>query len=339
MGAIGLSAILCHFISARASMARLILLCAAILLGVTALVPPPSGPPYEAGYFGLRLREDRQLENAGFHLWYPMPKGTADTTEVTFEWMSHPDFGPPDFQGWPKPMTLTSEARLSDSPPVLTCDDGAPLPVVVYVHGGGHNVHAARAWENDKMNSYLAERGFVVAAFDVRDLPTLCRGGISKLIYDNLLHVVDNADNQITNGHCIDRTGYHVIGHSVGGHSALTAAGATQTLKSALPSVDAFIQGKVTDGSFPDWVELCDTPSDIDCIAAMEIWPYKDDRVQSAVAIFPWTPSVEAANDEGREHYVTNWGAHMDYGAVDVPVLMIANGKDLVTSPANHLFI
>jgi pimeloyl-ACP methyl ester carboxylesterase len=198
----------------------------------------------------------------------------------------------------------------------VTPDCSEARQTVVLSHGGGSEM-----WMHAYLGEYLASHGYVVVApaHPNGTILTYSQSDVPERFYRRAWELGQAFDwaaagSEALPAGCVDEdAGYAVVGHSVGGLTALLLAGGTVDL-------DA-LDTRCEDGPIECWVGTCGMPAkwreEHPGASSMNL---RDDRVWAVVAL---TPAVV-------EVFPGGWDT------IDVPIMVLAAEIDTTTPTESH---
>ena len=239
---------------------------------------------------------DRPLK---IEVWYPaiIPNGAVERTDYE---MSLPRASRAP-AGAPQTVSIPGKA-LRDSPPAA---EGNTYPLVIVSHG-----YPGSRYFLSYLSENLASKGYVVAAIDHTDSVFGEEKGFQSTLLnranDQLFTIGAILDLTATSGHflkgIVDPARVGIVGYSMGGYGALTAAGAGYSAKS-------MSHGMVPGGYFADWEA-----------GSPRLQARLRKEVKAVVAIAPW----------GGQAPFQSWDAD-GLAGIRIPLLVIAGDQDDVS--------
>ncbi len=282
----------------------------------------PDAPPYALhGPYWVGVQEfDAQTDSHSttVTVWYPAQNPTGMPEQVTYHQYAAIAYSTIDWQG----------KALRDALPDTS---GGPYPLLIFAHG----MNLGR-FTSAYLTEHLTSYGFVVIAIDYADsLRTAHSVDLTLSLVTrphDLSWQIDyaeklNASDGILSG-MIDTGKTAVIGHSMGGYSALMTAGGQLDLSSSTSWCIQYPEFR-----FPAEIGLrfqedfCEHTRPLATKAALEnppdgLWPaWGDSRVDAIVPLAP-IPFVGANS----------------VGNISVPVMIIVGSQDRVAFAASSLY-
>ncbi|MFZ0427702.1 MAG: hypothetical protein WAO20_06270 [Acidobacteriota bacterium] len=190
---------------------------------------------------------------------------------------------------------------------------GGPYPLIMFSHG-----HTGTGNQSTHLTAYWASHGFVVAApnhekntradYDPIYLPMLqfARSVDLRFVTDQILDL--NRDGSSFLHGMVEPESIGVTGHSFGGHTTLTTAGAT-------PDLDHLAEYCKTE----DWWDICPLQKEIQALyPGQRVIDESDPRMKAALALAP-------------DAY--GWFQQDGMAKIQIPIMIMAGEKDNVCPP------
>ena len=217
-------------------------------------------------------------------LWYPALNPSETPEDITYSWDYFPDM----------PLQVAGHA-IADAAPDT---QGGPYPLVIVAHG----LEASRYFA-PYLSEHLASEGFVVMSIDFADnVGTVGTVPLYSMLYTRPQDVSWQIDQAIAltaaGGKLegmIDAERIAVVGHSLGGYTALASAGAQLDFSGLAQRINEPVLCIEPPelGNLNACTELLDQQEDLVKLAGLDavpeaLWPsWGDPRVDAIVALAP----------------------------------------------------